>query len=34
MDQMPEDASDEQQQKLRHDYSDLVGSIAYLSMST
>ena len=33
-DQMPEDGSDEQQQMLRHDYRGLVGSIAYLSLST
>ena len=33
-DQMPEDGSDEQQQMLRHDYRSLVGSIAYLSLST
>ena len=33
-DQMPEDESDEQQQMLRHDYRGLVGSIAYLSLST
>ena len=33
-DKMPEDGSDEQQQMLRHDYRGLVGSIAYLSLST
>ena len=33
-DQMPEDGSDEKQQMLRHDYRGLVGSIAYLSLSS
>ena len=33
-DQIPEDGSDEQQQMLRNDYRGLVGSIAYLSLST
>ena len=33
-DQMPEEGSDEQQQLLRNDYRGLVGSIAYLSLST
>ena len=33
-DQMPEDRLYEQQQKLRHDYRGLVGSIAYLSLFT
>ena len=31
---MPEAGSVEQQQMLRHDYRGLVGSIAYLSLST
>ena len=33
-DQMTEDGSDEQQKMFRHDYRSLVGSIAYLSLST
>ena len=33
-DQMPGDGSDEQQQMLRHEHRGLVGSIAYLSLST
>ena len=33
-DRMPEDGSDEQQHLLRHDYRGLLGSIAYLSLST
>ena len=32
--QMPEDGSDEQQLMLRQDYRGLVGSLAYLSLST
>ena len=33
-DQLPQDGSNEQQQMLRHDDRGLVGSIAYLSLST